>query len=103
MRPEFRQAMAGGHDDLGNVLRDTGRLKDAEAAYGEALAVYKQLAADFPTVPDYSNDAASTLFKRANAAGMRRDFAAARRLLEVAFPYHQAALQANPLHPGYRH
>ena len=62
----------------------------------------KQLAADFPKVPDYRNDVAGTLFNLANAASMRRDFAAARRLLDEAFPYHQDALQANPRHADYR-
>ena len=33
---------------------------------------------------------------------MRRDFDAARRFLDEAFPHYQAALQANPRHPDYR-
>src|SRR5262249_19810026 len=35
-------------------------------------------------------------------ANQQRDFAAARRRLDEALPYHQAALQANPRHPTYR-
>ena len=53
-------------------------------------------------VPDYRNDVAGTLFNPANAANKRRDFAAARRLVDEAFPYHRDALQANPRHPDYR-
>src|SRR5205814_4950145 len=75
---------------------------EAEAAYAEALAIYKQLAADFPKVPDCRNDAAGTLCNLANAAGKRRDFAAARQRVDEALPYHQAALQVNPRHPDYR-
>jgi tetratricopeptide (TPR) repeat protein len=102
-RPEFRRELADGHNNLGHLLlRDTGRLKEAESAYADALAIYKQLAADFPKVPDYRNGAAVTLFNLADVARRRRDFAAARRLLDEALPYHQAALQANPRLPDYR-
>src|SRR5205823_877707 len=101
-RPEFRLELADGHNNLGHLLGNNGRLKEAEAAYAEALAIYKQLAVDFPEVPGYHNGAAGTLFNLANAANSRRDFAAARKLAEEAFPYHQAALKANPRHSDYR-
>src|SRR5205823_501738 len=92
-RPEFRQVLADGHNNLGELLANTGRLKEAEAAYAEALAIYKQLAADSPKAPGYRNGTAVTLFYLAKAARRHRDFAAARKLLEEALPYHQAALQ----------
>ena len=101
-RPEFRQELASGLNSKGWRLRDSGHLKEAEAAYAEALAIYKKLAADFPNVSDYHNDAAGALINLANAAGIRRDFAAARQWVDEALPYHQAALQANPRHPDYR-
>src|SRR5262249_19884707 len=101
-RPEFRQELSVGLNYLGHLLRDTGQLREAEAAYAEALAIQKQLAADFPGVPDYRNDVAGTLFNLANAAGNRRDFAASRRLLDEAFPYYREVLQANPRNPTYR-
>jgi eukaryotic-like serine/threonine-protein kinase len=101
-RPEFRQQLASGHNCLGLLLRNKGRLKEAEAAYAKALAIYKRLAADFPTVPEYHNDTAGTLFNLANAANIRRDFAAAGKLINEAMSYHQAALRAQPQHPDYR-
>ena len=45
--------MADGYNAMGSLLGETGRLKEAEAAYAEALALCKQLAAEFPKVPDY--------------------------------------------------
>src|SRR5262249_55162691 len=51
MRPEIRQDLATGHYNLGLLFDSTGRLKEAETAYGQALALFKQLAADFPSVP----------------------------------------------------
>jgi serine/threonine protein kinase/tetratricopeptide (TPR) repeat protein len=101
-RPEFRQELAGGYDNVGVLLRDKGLHKDAEAAYAEALAVRKQLVAQFPKVPSYHNDVAVTLFSQGKAARQRRDFAAARKLLNEAIPYHLAALEAKPGHPDYR-
>ena len=92
-RPEFREELAAGHNDVGLLLRDKGLLKDAEAAQAEALAIQKRLVAEFPEVTDYRNAVAGTLFKLANLAGKRRDFAAARRFLDEALPHHQAALK----------
>jgi tetratricopeptide (TPR) repeat protein len=40
------------------LLYNTGRLKEAEAAYQDALAVFKQLAADFPTRPEFRQELA---------------------------------------------
>ena len=37
-RPEFRQELAMSHNNLGVLLKATGRLTEAEAAYAEALA-----------------------------------------------------------------
>jgi tetratricopeptide (TPR) repeat protein len=94
--------LADGYNAMGKLLGDTGRLKEAEAAFAEALALFKRLAAESPEFPDYSNNVAGRLSTLAKAACMRRDFAAARRLVEEALPYQQAAIQANPRDPDYR-
>ena len=101
-RPEFRQELANAHNNLGNLLASNERLKDAEAAYGEALVLNKQLVAESPMASGYQNSVATTLFNLGKAARRRRDFGAARQRLDEAFPYHLAALQANPGHPDYR-
>src|SRR5262249_38067604 len=36
-----------------------GRAQEAEAAFGDALALYKKLATDFPTVPQYRQELAT--------------------------------------------
>src|SRR5262249_29713501 len=41
-------------------LSETGRLKEAEAAYTDALAIQKQLSADFPTRPEFRQALALT-------------------------------------------
>ena len=90
-RPQFREELAVGHNNVGLLLRDKGLLEDAERAQAEALAIQKRLATDSADVPDFHNAVAGTLFNLADLAGRRRDFAAARRFLDEAFPYHQAA------------
>ena len=37
-----------------------GELKEAETAYGDALALLKQLAADFPARPEFRRDLAES-------------------------------------------
>jgi tetratricopeptide (TPR) repeat protein len=57
-RPEFRHELARSHTNLGNLLKTTGRMREAEVAYTDALALQKQLAAEFPTRPDFRQDLA---------------------------------------------
>jgi tetratricopeptide (TPR) repeat protein len=52
-RPEFREYLAGCHNNRGALLSDTGRLKEAEQDYDQALGILKQLAADFPSRPEF--------------------------------------------------
>jgi tetratricopeptide (TPR) repeat protein len=47
-RHELRQELATSQNNLGNLLRDTDRLAEAEAANRDALAILKILVADFP-------------------------------------------------------
>jgi tetratricopeptide (TPR) repeat protein len=100
--PAYRQELAVSHNSLGVLLADTGRGQEAEGEYRQALGLQQQLAHDFPAVPDYHNGLAGTLVNLALLAQRRQDWAGARRLLEEAVPYHQAALKANPRHPLYR-
>jgi serine/threonine-protein kinase len=100
--PVYRNGLAGSHNNLGILLRDTGRPQEAGAAYRDALDILKPLAADFPGVADYQNSVANTLDELAELARRRKDYPAARRLLEEAQPYLKKALDANPRHPFYR-
>jgi serine/threonine protein kinase len=101
-RPEFRQELAQSHNNLANVFKQTRRPKEAEAAYEDSLALYKQLAADFPNRPDLRNELAGTAVNLAELCLHKRDFKAAKAHIEEAEPHHEAALKANPRHPGYR-
>ena len=57
-RPEFRQELAKIHNNRADLLRDSGRLKQAEQDYDQALTMLKQLAADFPSRPEFRQELA---------------------------------------------
>jgi tetratricopeptide (TPR) repeat protein len=59
-RPEFRQDLATTQNNVGVLLRDLGRMQEAEAAFGEAVALQEQLAAGFPNRPEFRQDLAKT-------------------------------------------
>jgi serine/threonine protein kinase/tetratricopeptide (TPR) repeat protein len=101
-QPEYRLELARGYVQVGVVLNEIHRPKDAEAVYGDARAIMEQLVAEFPKVPAYHNDLAATLVNLANLRVQRAEFDAAVVLLEKAQPHHQAALKAKPKDPTFR-
>jgi len=52
-RPRFRHGLATSYNSLGLLFKATGRPKEAETAYTDALALLKQLVADFSSRPEY--------------------------------------------------
>jgi hypothetical protein len=101
-RTEYREELAGIHNNRGILLRDTGRPKGAEQDYGQALSIFKQLAADFPNQPDLRNAVAGSCVNLAMLHVQQGNWAAARHVLLEGWPHHLAALKANPRHPTYR-
>jgi eukaryotic-like serine/threonine-protein kinase len=57
---DSRSIRAEGHARVGTMRRRLGELKEAETAYADALAIRKQLAADFPTRPEFRQALART-------------------------------------------
>jgi tetratricopeptide (TPR) repeat protein len=57
-RLEYRQSIASCYLDVGNLLSADRQPKQAEAAYGGAIELWKQLAKDFPNRPDILHDLA---------------------------------------------
>jgi tetratricopeptide (TPR) repeat protein len=66
------------------------------------LKIRTQLAMEFPTVPAFRHELATTLRNLAELAVERQELAQARRLLEQALPHRQAALRADPQNAAYR-
>jgi hypothetical protein len=94
--------LASSHANRGSLLRITGRLPEAEKDHGQALAIYKQLAADFPNQPDLRGELAGTYVHLAILQQMKGNWAAAKVLLLEGQSHHLTALKTNPRHPGYR-
>jgi serine/threonine protein kinase/tetratricopeptide (TPR) repeat protein len=99
---EYRQYLGRSFTNLGSLLEASGRAREAEEAFRDALVPFKQLATEFAAVPDYQNELALTMGNWAMLLHRRKEFGAARRLLEEALPHHLAALRANPRHLYYR-
>ncbi len=49
----YRDSLATGYNQLGQVLRGQGKRKDAENAFRQSVALRRDLAAEFPQLPDY--------------------------------------------------
>jgi eukaryotic-like serine/threonine-protein kinase len=59
---ESRAIRAVGYFRVGVMRYQLGELKEAESAYIDALALYKQLAADFPTRPEFRQQLAMSSY-----------------------------------------
>lgn len=99
---ESRATLARAHWRVGNIHDRLGLRVKAEKASRQALGLYKKLAADSPTVPEYQSGLGGTLDKLAGILHDRGELAEARKLLEQAISHQQAALEANPRHPPYQ-
>jgi tetratricopeptide (TPR) repeat protein len=95
--------LAASHFNIGNLLRDTGRLDEALKAYNEALSVFERLASNHPGVPAYQSGLAATLNQIALLDMGRRAWPEARERLRLAVAHQRAALAAQPQNANYIH
>jgi hypothetical protein len=101
-RPEFRYELALSHNHRANLLRESGRLREAEQDYGQALRIQEQLAAALPNQANLRDDLAETCVNLARLQVQQGNWAAAKRLLLEGQPHHLAALKANPKNSAFR-
>jgi serine/threonine protein kinase len=101
--PGYRRSLANAYSLLATVL---GHLQappaEAVRAHQQAIEALKDLARDFPTVPDYASSAGASLSGLALFLRERGRLGEARPLLEEAVRYQRAAFKANPRSPAYR-
>src|SRR5204863_1653250 len=93
---ESRAIRAEGHFRVGLMRSRLGELKESEAAYADALALYKQLVADFPDRLEFRQNLAATQNTRCallratgrleEAEAASRDALAIRKELAGQFP-----------------
>src|SRR5262249_42595852 len=88
---------------LGDLLRETGRPREAEESYRAALEIQRKLAADFPLQPEYRRLLAQShynLGERLRATGQPRQAEEAYRAPRDAF---QRLVTDRPDLPGNPH
>jgi serine/threonine-protein kinase len=100
--PVYRQNLGQCLHNMGYTQLQTDRVKEAEVSLREAVDIFRRLAEGFPAVPAYQNGLANSLDALAEVARARKDFAAARQLLDQAQSHLQAVLKVNPRNPVYR-
>jgi tetratricopeptide (TPR) repeat protein len=88
--PAYRQELAKSHSNLGLLLKDLGKLGEAESEYRAALTIQEKLAANFPAVRDHGIDLGRSYLNLGNLLsdqGRQQDalteYAKAIRRLEV--------------------
>ena len=64
--PNIKDRLARNHKGLGNLYQDTGRTKEAEAAYKEALTTWKALVEKHPDVHKYQSELRTSYFTLGN-------------------------------------
>ena len=65
-RSEFRQGLAASHNSRGVVLRDMGRLKEAEQDFDQSVIIRKQLVLELPFQVELRQELATSHNNRAN-------------------------------------
>ncbi len=103
--PIYRTHLAGCLNNLGNMLREAGQLREAEAAFRECLEHWRVVQRLAPTVAATEDSRRKRWVILANLANFLRlqgNPAGARPLLEEAVADQRAALQGDPQNAGYR-
>jgi eukaryotic-like serine/threonine-protein kinase len=101
-RPDYRHLLAMGHNDLGELLAQSGDAAAAERAFRTSLEWRRGLAIASPDVPDYRSGHGIGLATLGRHLVDHGRLAEGQRLLEEAIAEHRAALAKVPRNPLYR-
>jgi tetratricopeptide (TPR) repeat protein len=86
----------------GILRRERGRLKEAEEDYGHALSVQEQLAADFPTRPDFRHELANGHNSRGSLLSDTGRFKEAEEDFDQALSIYKQLAADFPSRPEFR-
>ncbi len=99
---EFQSNLAITQNNLGVLLRDTGRPDEALKAYGAGLMIRRKLAKDNPESPDFASYLGALLNNMAIINNDAKRFEQARDQLREAVAWQRKALAVNPGDTRYR-
>jgi tetratricopeptide (TPR) repeat protein len=99
---DIRSSLAQGHENLGRLLKETGRLTQADAEYRAALAIRRELADRNPAVPSHRADLASVHTYLADLSGSLGRPAEARDSYDRAIALRERLVQEAPNSASYR-
>ncbi len=101
-RPDYRHLKAMGHNDLGEMLTQSGDAAAAEQAFRTSLELRRGLAIASPDVPDYRSGLGIGLAALGQHLLDHGDLDEGGKLLEEAIAEHRVALAKVPSNPLYR-
>jgi tetratricopeptide (TPR) repeat protein len=99
---EFQHDLATVHNNIGTLLRASGRPDEASKSFARALPIRERLAREHPDLPDDASAVGSLLNNMAQLDIDAQRFDEARARLQTAIEWQRKALAVNPRHPTYR-
>jgi serine/threonine protein kinase/tetratricopeptide (TPR) repeat protein len=100
---KYRTSLGGQYLNLAGILGDLKvPAAEADSAYRRAADHAKQLAADYPNVPDHQSTVGGTLNNWAIWLERQGQLERAQQLLRAAITWQEKAIRANPKNPLYR-
>jgi serine/threonine protein kinase/tetratricopeptide (TPR) repeat protein len=100
--PEGRQSRAQGYFRVGRIRHRLGDLRDAEAAYRDAVTQQKELVADFPTRPEFRQDLANSHARLGDVLTATQQPEEATAAYRAALPLWQHLATDFPTRPEFR-
>ena len=99
---DSRAVRAEGRFRVGTMRYRLGELREAEQDYDQALSIYKQLAADFPSRPEFRQDLAKTHNNRGVLLSDTGRLKEAEKDFDQALSIHKQLAADFPTRPEFR-
>jgi tetratricopeptide (TPR) repeat protein len=99
---DSRAVRAEGRFRVGNMRYRLGELKEAEQDYDQAMRIYKELAADFPSRPEFRQKLARSQHNRGNLLRDTGRLQEAQQDFDQALSIYKQLAADFPSHPEYR-
>jgi tetratricopeptide (TPR) repeat protein len=99
--PKYRSLLGGSLTNLGLALEELGQRDEAERVHIQAIEIKEKLVAEHPENSNDESELGASLNNRAMAI-IKKNPAAAVRLLQKALAHQRAALAVEPENPTYR-